>query len=132
MIPTERFTAATDDSVTPFLFWNELNVCAGGAALACPQCAGPNLHLDTIFFATPTDDYYTPTVGASIDPNTGAILAGNHSRALHAGQNRGPMLAVGYRCEEGCQGRIELREHKGHLFASLHPTMPDQPDQRRY
>ena len=39
MIPTERFQAATDDTVTPSLFWSELAVCAGGAALACPQCA---------------------------------------------------------------------------------------------
>lgn len=131
MIPTERFRAATDESVTPFLFWNESNVCAGGAALACPQCAGPNLHLDTVHFATPTDDRYTPTVGASIDPDTGAILAGNQARALHAGQNRGPMLAVGYWCEEGCQGRIELREHKGHLFASLHSRPPLGPEDLR-
>lgn len=124
MIPTERFTAATDESVTPFLFWDEINVCAGGAALACPQCAGPNLHLDTVHFATPTDDHYTPTVGASIDPDTSAILAGNQARALHASQNPGPMLAVGYWCEEGCRERIELREHKGHLFASLHNELP--------
>ncbi len=43
MIPTERFRSATDDAVTPFLFWSELAVCTGGAALACPQCrqSGP-------------------------------------------------------------------------------------------
>jgi hypothetical protein len=26
---------------------------------------------------------------------------------------------IGYWCELGCEGRIELREHKGNLFASL-------------
>jgi hypothetical protein len=56
----------------------------------------------------------------SIARDTGAILADNRARNLHAGQNRGPMLSVGYQCEDGCRGRIELREHKGHLFASLH------------
>jgi hypothetical protein len=30
------------------------------------------------------------------------------------------MLAIGYWCELGCEGRIELREHKGNLFAGLH------------
>lgn len=88
MIRTERLTVATDDTVTtPFLLWNELNACADGAALACPQCAGANLHLDTIDFATPTDGHYTPAVGVSIDPTTGAVLADNQPRALHAGQN---------------------------------------------
>ena len=60
----------------------------------------------------------------SIAPDTGAILADNQARSLHAGQNRGPMLSVGYWCEYGCRGRIELREHKGHLFASLHNHPP--------
>ncbi len=128
MIPTERFQAATDDTVTPFLFWSELAVCAGGAALACPQCAAANLHLDTVCFATPAEDHYTPTVGVSIAPDTGTILADNQARRLHAGQNRGPMLSVGYWCEDGCRGRIELREHKGHLFASLHNQPPLGPE----
>ena len=128
MIPTERCTPAVDDSVTPFLLWNELDVCAGGAALACPQCAGPNLHLDAIHFAAPTDNHYTPTVGASIDPTTGTILSDARARTLHAGQNRGPMLAIGYWCEDGCRGRIELREHKGHLFAGLHNEQPVRKD----
>lgn len=35
------------------------------------------------------------------------------------------MLSAGYWCEEGCHGRIELRQHKGHLFASLHYTTSD-------
>jgi hypothetical protein len=39
--------------------------------------------------------------------------------ALHGGENRGPMLTVGYWYEAGCQGRIELREHKGNVFLSL-------------
>jgi hypothetical protein len=52
----------------------------------------------------------------------------NHARTLHAGKNRGPLLAVGYWCENGCQGRIELREHKGSLFTSLHNEAPEHPD----
>jgi hypothetical protein len=38
------------------------------------------------------------------------------------------MLSVGYWCEDGCRGRIELREHKGHLFASLHNQPPLGPE----
>ncbi len=120
MIPTERFRAATDDTVTPFLFWSDVIPCLGGAALACPQCAAANLHLDTIHFAVPTEDHYTPTVGVSISSHTGTVTAGDEARHLHAGTNRGPMLAIGYWCENGCRGRIDLREHKGYLFASLH------------
>ena len=46
MIPTERLTAAAGCAVTtPFPFWNELNLCTGGAAPGLPPCAGPNLHL---------------------------------------------------------------------------------------
>jgi len=67
----------------------------------------------------------------TIDPATGAMLADNEGRALHAGQNRGPMLSVGYWREPGCRGRIELREHKGHLFASLHNGPPLGPEDRR-
>jgi len=52
--PSERFASAMGDSVTPFLFWNELKVRAGWAKPACPQCAGPNLHLDAIHFAALT------------------------------------------------------------------------------
>ena len=36
----------------------------------------------------------------------------------------GAMLAVGYWCEDGCWGRIELRE----VFVSLHPEGPGLPD----
>jgi hypothetical protein len=38
------------------------------------------------------------------------------------------MLAIGYWCENSCHGRIELREHKGHLFASLHNDPADMPN----
>jgi hypothetical protein len=68
----------------------------------------------------PTEDHYTPTVGVSISSHTGTVAAGDEARRLHAGTNRGPMLAIGYWCENGCHGRIDLREHKGYLFASLH------------
>jgi hypothetical protein len=95
-------------------------VAADGAPLACPQRTGATLHLDTVHFATPTNEHYIPTVGLSIAPDTGAVLTDDQARALHAGQNRGPMLAISYWCEEGCRGRIELREHKGYLFAGLH------------
>ena len=55
---------------------------------------------------------------------TGAVLADNQARRLHAGQNRGLMLSVGYWCEGGCRGRIELREHKGHLFGRTSRRSP--------
>jgi hypothetical protein len=47
---------------------------------------------------------------------------------MHAGQNRGAMLSIGYWCEDGCQGHIELRNHKGYLFASVHndPAIPEE------
>lgn len=119
-MPNDRLTAISDDGLVPFLFWNEITTSATGAALACPQCACANLHLDTIHFATPTDGHYTPTIGLSINPVTGAIIPGDEARQLHHSTNRGPMLSVGYWCEDGCRGRIELREHKGNLFTSLH------------
>jgi len=124
MLPRTRLAPATGAGLSPFLFCNEITVAADGAPLACPQCAGANLHLDTVHFATPSDEHCTPTVGVSIDPDTGAVLTDDQARALHAGQNRGPMLAISYWCEEGCRGRIELREHKGHLFAGLHNGQP--------
>ena len=127
MMPNNRRTPATDAGLAPFLFCNEITVAADGAPLACPQCTGANLHLDAVHFATLTDEHYTPTVG-SIDPDTGAVIADDQARALHAGQNRGPMLAIGYWCEDGCRGRIELREHKGHLFAGLHNEQPVRKD----
>jgi hypothetical protein len=111
-MPNNRLSPATATGLTPLLFCNEITVAADAAPLACPQCTGANLHLDTVHFATPTNDPYRPAVGLSINPDTGAVLADEKARALHAGQNRGPMLAIGYWCEEGCRGRIELREHK--------------------
>lgn len=112
--------AATDGPVQPFLFWNGMAIGGGGMALACPQCAGANLHLDAIHLATPAADDYSPAIGITIDPDSGAVLGDDKARTLHASENRGPMLSIGYWCEEGCRGRIELRGHKGNLFASLH------------
>ena len=128
MMPNNRRTPATDAGLAPFLFCNEITVAADGAPLACPQCAGPNPHLDAIHFATPTDEHYTPTVGLTIDLDTRTVHADDQARTLHAGPNRGPMLAISYWCEEGCRGRIELREHKGHLFAGLHTERPMRHD----
>ena len=117
-----------EEGSSPFLFWNHDAVSAHGAAVACPQCAGGNLHLDTVHFAVPTRDHYTPTVGLSINPTTGAIMADDTARALHASINRGPMLSIGYWCEYGCHGRIELRAHKGRLFGGLHHEPPFEPE----
>lgn len=122
--PHQIKTAATDGPVQPFLFWNEMAIGPGGMALACPRCAGQNLHLDAVHIATPAADDYTPRIGITINPDSGAVLADDDARALHAGENRGPMLSIGYWCEEGCRGRIELRGHKGNLFASLHDAPP--------
>jgi hypothetical protein len=111
---------APDTTTTPFLLWTDTMVSADGAALACPQCAGPNLHLDTVHFAGPADNQYTPTVGLSINPDTGAVTADQQAQRLHAGRNRGPMLAIAYWCENGCLGHVQLRQHKGVLYASHH------------
>ena len=101
--------------------------------MACPQCAGANLHLGTIHFASPVEDQYDPAVGVSIDAMR-ATVSGELDEALrmHGGTNRGPMLAVGYWCETGCQGRVELREIKGHLFVGLHDEPGGLPDDVRY
>jgi hypothetical protein len=117
-----------EDGSSPFLLWSDDGISGRSAAVACPQCAGANLHLDTVHIATPTRDHYTPTVGLSINPTTGAVTADDTARALHAGANRGAMLSIGYWCELGCQGRIELRAHKGRLFGSLHHEPPFQLD----
>jgi len=90
---------------------------------------GANLHPDGIHFAAPTGDDYAPTAAVSIDAATATVREGDDARRLHAGANRGPMLAVGYWCEGGCRGRIELREHKGHVFASLHSEPAGSPDE---
>lgn|SRR5574341_1268327 len=100
MMPNNRLTPAIDAGLTPLLFCNEITVAAAAAPLACPQCTGANLHHDTVHFATPANEHHTPTVGLSIDPDTGTVLAHDQARALHAGQNRGPMLAIGYWCEQ--------------------------------
>jgi hypothetical protein len=68
-------------------------------------------------------------VSLSIDPDTGTVLADDQARVLHAGQNRGPMLAISYWCEEGCHGRVELREHKGHLYGGLRNDQPTPVDE---
>lgn len=120
----------SDQNLAPFLFWNPVTHSGHGAPLACPQCAGPHLHLGAIYFAAPVNTQYTPETGLTIDPETAVVLPNDEARMLHAGQNRGPMLAIRYWCENSCEGRIELRVHKGHLFASLHhqPHMPaDDP-----
>jgi hypothetical protein len=41
------------------------------------------------------------------------------------------MLSIGYWCEYGCRGRIELREHKEHLLSSLHDQPPLNPEDLR-
>jgi hypothetical protein len=115
---------ATCEGLAPFLFWNENTPSSSGAPLACPQCAGANLHLAVIHFAVPTQDHYTPTIAVTIDSDTGAMFAEDAGRRLHAGNNRGAMPAIGYWCENGCEGRLEIRNHKGHLFASLHNEPP--------
>jgi hypothetical protein len=40
------------------------------------------------------------------------------------------MLSIGYWCENSCQGRIELRNHKGNLFAGLRNQPPMHPKDR--
>ena len=104
----DRVVPVVDSGMSPVLFWDESHPSAHGAALACPQCGGANLHLDEIHFAAPTEDHYAPTVGVSIDAATATIRDGDDARQLHAGANRGPMLAAAYWCEGGCRGRIEL------------------------
>jgi hypothetical protein len=130
MLPDHRELPIIEDWLAPVLLWDTTLPCADGAALACPQCGGPNLHLATIHLAVPANGGYEPTMGVSLDPHHGvAIDNGHQARQLHAEQNKGTMLSIGYQCEHGCQGRIELRQHKGHLFASLRSepgwTMPD-------
>jgi hypothetical protein len=113
-----------DATSTPFLLWNDTIASRDGAALACPQCGGANLHLDAVHFAVPTHGHYTPTVGLSIQADTGLLAADDQGQRLHAGQNRGPMLAISYWCEAGCLGSVRLRQHKGVLYTSLHTEAP--------
>jgi hypothetical protein len=128
MIPTERFQAATDDTVTPFLFWSELAVCAGGAALACPQCATANLHLDTVCFATPTEDHYAPTVGVSIvfEPARSfpTIRPGVCTRAEQGPDAVGRILVRGRLPRPHRTSRAQA----GRLFASLQDQPPLGPE----
>jgi len=114
-----RVLPVIDVGMSPALMWDESVVSADGAALACPLCGWANLHLDMIHFAMPVD-MYEPTIGVDIDTSARVVMfPGEEATVLHGAKNRGPMVAVGYWCEAGCRGRIELREHKGNLFLSL-------------
>jgi len=114
-----RILPVIDVGMSPALMWDESCVCADGAALACPLCGWANLHLDMIHFAMPVD-MYERTMGVDIDTAARvAMFPGGEAMSLHGGKNRGPMVAVGYWCEAGCRGRIELRQHKGNVFLSL-------------
>jgi hypothetical protein len=122
-----RVLPVIDGGMSPALMWDESHVSADGAALACPLCGWPNVHLAMCYFATPSEQY-TPVVGVDIDARARwVVVPGRAAMALHGGKNRGPMLAVGYWCETGCQGRIELREHKGNVFLSLHAELGFDP-----
>jgi hypothetical protein len=116
----DRVLPVIDGGMSPALMWDESHLSADGAALACPLCGWANLHLGMVYFAAPADQY-TPVVGFDMDARARwVVVPGRDAMALHGGKNRGSMLAVGYFCEAGCQGRIELREHKGNVFLSLH------------
>jgi hypothetical protein len=86
MLPHTRLASAVGAGLSPFLFCNEIAVAADGAPLACPECAGPNLHLDTVHFATPTDEHYTPTLSLRIDPDTGSVLADDQAACYTPGR----------------------------------------------
>ncbi|MGW4476075.1 hypothetical protein ACWENQ_40955 [Nonomuraea sp. NPDC004354] len=90
------------------------------ATLACPQCAFNYLHLDVIHVAGTVKGGYTPGPGLEINPHLATASGSDEATTLHAGQNRGEMVSIGYWCEQGCRGRIVLRQHKGQIFASLH------------
>ncbi|MFI7709226.1 hypothetical protein [Nonomuraea sp. NPDC049480] len=98
----------------------------GRLPVACPQCGDMNLHLDVVGFASGDFDELRRSQEVSFpdclvadSPDTAAL-----QEALHY---RGPMLAIQYLCEAGCRGRIELRDHKGSLFGSLH-NLPPEPE----
>jgi hypothetical protein len=57
MMPNSRLAPATDGSLTPLLSCNEITVAADAAPLACPQCTGANLYLDTVHLATPAAEH---------------------------------------------------------------------------
>jgi hypothetical protein len=120
----------TAQDLSPALWWDKAPRSAHGAVLACPQCTDQHLHLEKIRYATPADGRYTPTIGVSIDGTHSATHGEDDDEALrlHNGTNRGAMLAISYWCENGCRGRIELREHKGHLYLSLHEEPYGLPD----
>ena len=127
MIPTERFQAATDDTVTPFLFWSELAVCAGGR-LWPARNALRRTCIWTRSASPPQPRTTTRRPSALASSPNRRDPRRQPGPASARGQNRGPMLSVGYWCEDDCRGRIELREHKGHLFASLQDQPPLGPE----
>jgi hypothetical protein len=81
--------------------------------LACPWCGlCSNLHLAGIYFATPGPGRYWPSFGVDIDVMAATVtLAGVEATYLHGEANAGVMLAVEVWCDNGCRGRVELRQH---------------------
>jgi hypothetical protein len=124
----DRVVPVIDGGMSPALMWDESVVSADGAALACPLCGWANLHLDLVCFAMPAE-MYEPTIGVDIDAGAGVVVfPGGVAMDLHGARNRGAMVALGYWCEAGCRGRIELRQHKGNLFLSLVEEPGFDPD----
>lgn len=102
--------------LSPALMWDDLvpgDACADGGALACPWCGlSSTLRLAEIYFATPGPGGYWPSFGVDIDVMASMVtFPGVQASDLHAEASNGVMLAIEMWCDNGCRGRLELRQH---------------------
>jgi hypothetical protein len=102
--------------LSPALLWDDLMpglVCTDGGVLACPWCGlSSNLRMAGIYFATPGPARYWPSFGVDIDVMAAMVtFPGVQASDLHAEANAGVMLAIEVWCDNGCRGRLELRQH---------------------
>lgn len=102
--------------LSPALLWDDLvpgQAATDGGTLACPWCGlSSNLRMAGIYFATPGPGRCWPSFGVDIDVmTTMVIFPGVEATDLHAEANAGVMLAIECWCDNGCRGRLELRQH---------------------
>lgn len=121
--PVVRVWPVRERGLSPALMWDDLAglATAEGGVLACAWCGlCSSLHLAGIYYATAPSQRHDPSFGVDIDVTAAVVrLPGGQATRLHAGVNAGVMLAIEVWCDNGCRGRIELRQHDDAVVLNL-------------